>query len=101
MVNSRLGRDVVIAALFGCGRIWFRHCATGCFWLRDDARYAISTLVQLELQHKTQNYANVSGKTRVHRNLFEYIAQEVREYSGISWDFRLSIEEAVGRVEML
>ncbi|MGB7961941.1 MAG: glutamate synthase-related protein, partial [Propionicimonas sp.] len=95
----KTGRDVVIGALLGAEEFGFATAplvVTGCVMMR------VCHLDTCPVGVATQNpelRAKYSGHADFVVNFFEYIAQEVREYLA-ALGFR-SIEEAVGRVEVL
>ena len=95
----KTGRDVVIAALLGAEEFGFATAplvVSGCVMMR------VCHLDTCPVGVATQNpelRKRFSGKPEFIETFFEYIAQEVREYLA-QLGFR-SIEEAVGRVEML
>lgn len=95
----KTGRDVVIAALLGAEEFGFATAplvVSGCIMMR------VCHLDTCPVGVATQNpelRKHFSGKPEFIETFFQYIAQEVREYLA-ELGFR-SIEEAVGRVEML
>jgi len=95
----KTGRDVIIAALLGAEEFGFATAplvVSGCVMMRvchlDTCPVGIATQ-NPELRKK------FSGKPEFVTNFFEFIATEVREYLA-QLGFR-SLQEAVGRVEML
>lgn len=95
----KTGRDVVIAALLGAEEFGFATAplvVSGCVMMR------VCHLDTCPVGVATQNpelRKHFSGKPEFIETFFQYIAQEVREYLA-ELGLR-SIEEAVGRVEML
>jgi len=95
----KTGRDVVIAALLGAEEFGFATAplvVSGCVMMR------VCHLDTCPVGVATQNpelRSRFSGKPEFIETFFEYIAQEVREYLAILGLH--SIEEAVGRVELL
>ena len=95
----KTGRDVVIGALLGAEEFGFATAplvVSGCVMMR------VCHLDTCPVGVATQNpelRAKYSGHADFVVNFFEYIAQEVREHLA-ALGFR-SIEEAVGRVEVL
>lgn len=95
----KTGRDVIIAALLGAEEFGFATAplvVSGCIMMR------VCHLDTCPVGVATQNpelRKRFSGKPEFVETFFQYIAQEVREYLA-QLGFR-SIEEAVGRVEML
>ena len=97
--QMKTGRDVVVAALLGAEEFGFATAplvVSGCIMMRvchlDTCPVGIAT------QNPTLR-ARFSGKPEFVVNFFEYIAEEVREILA-SLGFR-SLQEAVGRVEMI
>nr|MSZ98855.1 glutamate synthase subunit alpha [Actinomycetota bacterium] len=97
--QMKTGRDVIIAALLGAEEFGFATAplvVSGCVMMRvchlDTCPVGIATQ-NPELRKK------FSGKPEFVTNFFEFIATEVREYLA-QLGFR-SLQEAVGRVEML
>ena len=97
--QMKTGRDVIIAALLGAEEFGFATAplvVSGCVMMRvchlDTCPVGIATQ-NPELRKK------FSGKPEFVTNFFEFIANEVREYLA-QLGFR-SLQEAVGRVEML
>jgi glutamate synthase (NADPH/NADH) large chain len=95
----KTGRDVVIAALLGAEEFGFASAplvVSGCIMMRvchlDTCPVGIATQ-NPELRQR------FSGKPEFVVNFFEFIAEEVREY--LSLLGLRSIEEAVGRVDLL
>ncbi|MFL6100662.1 MAG: glutamate synthase large subunit [Actinomycetales bacterium] len=95
----KTGRDVVIAALLGAEEFGFATAplvVSGCIMMRvchlDTCPVGIATQ-NPELRQR------FSGRPEFVETFFEYIAQEVREHLA-ALGFR-SVEEAIGRVEML
>ncbi|MFM9083944.1 MAG: glutamate synthase-related protein, partial [Actinomycetota bacterium] len=95
----KTGRDVIVAALLGAEEFGFATAplvVSGCIMMRvchlDTCPVGIAT------QNPTLR-ARFSGKPEFVVNFFEYIAEEVREILA-SLGFR-SLQEAVGRVEMI
>ena len=95
----KTGRDVVIAALLGAEEYGFATAplvVSGCIMMR------VCHLDTCPVGVATQNpvlRAKFTGKAEYVVNFFEFIAQEVREYLA-ALGFR-SLEEAIGRTEML
>ncbi len=95
----KTGRDVVIAALLGAEEFGFATAplvVSGCIMMR------VCHLDTCPVGVATQNpelRAKFSGRPEFVVNFFEYIAEEVREILA-ELGFR-SVEEAVGRVEMI
>jgi glutamate synthase (NADPH/NADH) large chain len=95
----KTGRDVVIAALLGAEEFGFATAplvVSGCVMMR------VCHLDTCPVGVATQNpelRKRFSGKPEFVETFFQYIAVEVREYLA-QLGFR-SIEEAVGRIEML
>jgi glutamate synthase (NADPH) large chain len=95
----KTGRDVVIAALLGAEEYGFATAplvVAGCIMMR------VCHLDTCPVGVATQNpvlRAKFTGKAEFVVNFFEFIAQEVREYLA-ALGFR-SLEEAIGRTEML
>src|SRR5690606_7585615 len=95
----KTGRDVVIAALLGGEEFGFATAplvVSGCIMMR------VCHLDTCPVGVATQNRSlreKFSGKAEYVVNFFEFIAQEVREILA-ELGFR-SIDEAVGRVEVL
>ena len=95
----KTGRDVVIAALLGAEEFGFATAplvVSGCVMMR------VCHLDTCPVGVATQNpelRKRFSGKPEFVETFFQYIAQEVREYLA-QLGFR-TIEEAVGRIEML
>jgi glutamate synthase (NADPH/NADH) large chain len=95
----KTGRDVVIAALLGAEEFGFASAplvVSGCIMMRvchlDTCPVGVATQ-NPELRRR------FSGKPEFVVNFFEFIAEEVREYLA-ALGLR-SIEEAVGRVDLL
>ena len=95
----KTGRDVVIAALLGAEEFGFATAplvVSGCVMMRvchkDTCPVGVAT-------QNPELRARYTGKPEYVINFFEFIAQEVREILA-SLGLR-SIEEAVGRVELL
>ncbi|HEY5098311.1 MAG TPA: glutamate synthase-related protein, partial [Acidimicrobiales bacterium] len=95
----KTGRDVVIAALLGAEEFGFATAplvVSGCIMMRvchlDTCPVGIAT------QNPTLR-ARFSGKPEFVETFFEYIAEEVREYLA-ALGLR-SVEEAIGRVELI
>ena len=97
--QMKTGRDVIIAALLGAEEFGFATAplvVSGCVMMR------VCHLDTCPVGIATQNpelRAKFSGKPEFVTNYFEFIATEVREYLA-QLGFR-SLQEAVGRVEML
>jgi len=97
--QMKTGRDVVIGALLGAEEFGFATAplvVSGCVMMR------VCHLDTCPVGVATQNpelRARFNGKPEFVVNFFEFLAQEVREYLA-ELGFR-SIEEAVGRVEVL
>ena len=97
--QMKTGRDVVIAALLGAEEFGFATAplvVSGCVMMR------VCHLDTCPVGIATQNpelRKQFSGKPEFVTNFFEFIATEVREYLA-QLGFR-SLQEAVGRVEML
>ena len=97
--QMKTGRDVIIAALLGAEEFGFATAplvVSGCVMMR------VCHLDTCPVGIATQNpelRAKFSGKPEFVTNFFEFIATEVREYLA-QLGFR-SLQEAVGRVEML
>jgi glutamate synthase (NADPH/NADH) large chain len=95
----KTGRDVVIAALLGAEEYGFATAplvVSGCIMMR------VCHLDTCPVGVATQNpvlRAKFTGKAEYVVNFFQFIAQEVREHLA-ALGFR-SLEEAVGRTEML
>ncbi|MDQ2791586.1 MAG: glutamate synthase large subunit [Actinomycetota bacterium] len=95
----KTGRDVIIAALLGAEEFGFATAplvVSGCIMMR------VCHLDTCPVGVATQNpvlRAKFAGKAEYVVNFFEFIAQEVREHLA-ALGFR-SLEEAVGRTEML
>ncbi|WP_122817259.1 glutamate synthase large subunit [Nocardioides pantholopis] len=95
----KTGRDVLIAALLGAEEFGFATAplvVSGCIMMR------VCHLDTCPVGVATQNPVlreRFSGKAEYVVNFFEYVAQEVRELLA-ELGFR-SIDEAVGKVEML
>ena len=95
----KTGRDVVIAALLGAEEYGFATAplvVSGCIMMR------VCHLDTCPVGVATQNpvlRAKFTGKAEYVVNFFQFIAQEVREYLA-ALGFR-SLEEAIGRTEML
>jgi glutamate synthase (NADPH) large chain len=95
----KTGRDVMIAALLGAEEYGFATAplvVSGCIMMR------VCHLDTCPVGVATQNpvlRAKFTGKAEHVVNFFEFIAQEVREYLA-ALGFR-SLEEAIGRTEML
>jgi glutamate synthase (NADPH) large chain len=95
----KTGRDVMIAALLGAEEYGFATAplvVSGCIMMR------VCHLDTCPVGVATQNpvlRARFTGKAEFVVNFFEFIAQEVREYLA-ALGFR-SLEEAIGRTEML
>jgi glutamate synthase (NADPH/NADH) large chain len=95
----KTGRDVVIAALLGAEEFGFASAplvVSGCIMMR------VCHLDTCPVGVATQNpelRKRFTGKPEFVVNFFEFIAQEVREYLA-ALGLR-SIEEAVGRVDLL
>jgi glutamate synthase (NADPH) large chain len=95
----KTGRDVVIAALLGAEEFGFASAplvVSGCVMMR------VCHLDTCPVGVATQNpelRKRFSGKPEFVVTFFEYIAEEVREY--LSLLGLRSIEEAVGRVDLL
>ncbi|MFN2534811.1 MAG: glutamate synthase large subunit, partial [Pseudonocardiaceae bacterium] len=95
----KTGRDVMIAALLGAEEYGFATAplvVSGCIMMR------VCHLDTCPVGVATQNpvlRAKFTGKAEFVVNFFEFIAQEVREYLA-ALGFR-SLEEAIGRTEML
>jgi glutamate synthase (NADPH/NADH) large chain len=95
----KTGRDVVIAALLGAEEFGFATAplvVSGCIMMR------VCHLDTCPVGVATQNpvlRAKFNGKAEYVVNFFQFIAQEVREHLA-ALGFR-SLEEAVGRTEML
>ncbi len=95
----KTGRDVVIAALLGAEEFGFATAplvVSGCVMMR------VCHLDTCPVGVATQNpelRKRFSGKPEFVETFFQYIAEEVREHLA-RLGFR-SIEEAVGRIEML
>jgi glutamate synthase (NADPH/NADH) large chain len=95
----KTGRDVVIAALLGAEEFGFASAplvVSGCIMMR------VCHLDTCPVGVATQNpelRKRFSGKPEFVVNFFEFIAEEVREYLA-ALGLR-SIEEAVGRVDLL
>ena len=95
----KTGRDVVIAALLGAEEFGFASAplvVSGCVMMR------VCHLDTCPVGVATQNpelRKRFTGKPEFVVNFFEFIAQEVREYLA-ALGLR-SIEEAVGRVDLL
>jgi glutamate synthase (NADPH/NADH) large chain len=95
----KTGRDVVIAALLGAEEFGFATAplvVSGCVMMR------VCHLDTCPVGVATQNpelRKRFSGKPEFVQTFFEFIAEEVREHLA-ALGFR-SIEEAVGRVELL
>jgi glutamate synthase (NADPH) large chain len=97
--QMKTGRDVVIAALLGAEEFGFATAplvVSGCVMMRvchlDTCPVGVATQ-NPELRQR------FSGKPEFVQTFFEFIAEEVREHLA-ALGFR-SIEEAVGRVEVL
>jgi glutamate synthase (NADPH/NADH) large chain len=95
----KTGRDVVVAALLGAEEFGFATAplvVSGCIMMRvchlDTCPVGVAT-------QNPQLRARFSGKPEFVERYFLYVAQEVREYLA-QLGFR-SLDEAVGRVEML
>jgi glutamate synthase (NADPH) large chain len=95
----KTGRDVVIAALLGAEEFGFASAplvVSGCIMMRvchlDTCPVGVAT-------QNPQLRRRFSGKPEFVVNFFEFIAEEVREYLA-ALGLR-SIEEAVGRVDLL
>ncbi|MGN6239954.1 MAG: glutamate synthase-related protein, partial [Cellulosimicrobium cellulans] len=97
--QMKTGRDVVVAALLGAEEFGFATApmvVSGCVMMR------VCHLDTCPVGVATQNpelRARFTGKPEFVVNFFEFIAEEVREYLA-RLGFR-SIEEAIGRVELL
>ena len=97
--QMKTGRDVIIAALLGAEEFGFATAplvVSGCVMMR------VCHLDTCPVGIATQNpelRAKFSGKPEFVTNFFEFVATEVREYLA-QLGFR-SLQEAVGRVEML
>ena len=97
--QMKTGRDVIIAALLGAEEFGFATAplvVSGCVMMR------VCHLDTCPVGIATQNpelRKQFSGKPEFVTNFFEFIATEVREYLA-QLGFR-SLQEAVGRVEML
>ncbi len=95
----KTGRDVVIAALLGAEEFGFASAplvVSGCIMMR------VCHLDTCPVGVATQNpelRARFTGKPEFVVNFFEFIAEEVREYLAALGLH--SIEEAVGRVDLL
>jgi glutamate synthase (NADPH) large chain len=95
----KTGRDVVIAALLGAEEFGFASAplvVSGCIMMR------VCHLDTCPVGVATQNpvlRARFNGKPEFVVNFFEFIAEEVREYLAALGLH--SIEEAVGRVDLL
>ena len=95
----KTGRDVVIAALLGAEEFGFATAplvVSGCVMMR------VCHLDTCPVGVATQNpelRKRFSGKPEFVETFFQYVAEEVREYLA-QLGFH-SIEEAVGRIEML
>jgi glutamate synthase (NADPH/NADH) large chain len=95
----KTGRDVVVAALLGAEEFGFATAplvVSGCIMMR------VCHLDTCPVGVATQNpvlRAKFTGKAEYVVNFFEFVAQEVREYLA-ELGFR-SLEEAIGRTEML
>ena len=95
----KTGRDVVIAALLGAEEFGFATAplvVSGCVMMR------VCHLDTCPVGVATQNpelRKRFSGKPEFVETFFQYIAEEVREYLA-QLGFK-SIEEAVGRIELL
>jgi glutamate synthase (NADPH/NADH) large chain len=95
----KTGRDVVIAALLGAEEFGFASAplvVSGCIMMR------VCHLDTCPVGVATQNpelRKRFSGKPEFVVNFFEFIAEEVREYLA-ALGLR-SIEEAIGRVDLL
>jgi len=95
----KTGRDVIIAALLGAEEFGFASAplvASGCIMMR------VCHLDTCPVGVATQNpelRKRFNGKPEFVVNFFEFIAEEVREYLA-ALGLR-SIEEAVGRVDLL
>ncbi|MGH3697077.1 MAG: glutamate synthase large subunit [Pseudonocardiaceae bacterium] len=95
----KTGRDVMIAALLGAEEFGFATAplvVSGCIMMR------VCHLDTCPVGVATQNpvlRAKFTGKADYVVNFFQFIAQEVREYLA-ALGFR-SLEEAIGRTEML
>jgi glutamate synthase (NADPH/NADH) large chain len=95
----KTGRDVVIAALLGAEEYGFATAplvVSGCIMMR------VCHLDTCPVGVATQNpvlRSKFSGKAEFVVNFFEFVAQEVREHLA-ALGFR-SLEEAIGRTEML
>jgi glutamate synthase (NADPH/NADH) large chain len=95
----KTGRDVVVAALLGAEEFGFASAplvVSGCIMMR------VCHLDTCPVGVATQNpelRARFNGKPEFVVNFFEFIAEEVREYLA-ALGLR-SIEEAVGRVDLL
>ncbi|MGH3936038.1 MAG: glutamate synthase-related protein, partial [Pseudonocardiaceae bacterium] len=95
----KTGRDVMIATLLGAEEYGFATAplvVSGCIMMR------VCHLDTCPVGVATQNpvlRAKFTGKAEYVVNFFEFIAQEVREYLA-ALGFR-SLEEAIGRTEML
>lgn len=95
----KTGRDVVIAALLGAEEFGFATAplvVSGCVMMR------VCHLDTCPVGVATQNpelRKRFTGKPEFVETFFQYIAEEVREYLA-QLGFR-TIEEAVGRIEML
>ncbi len=95
----KTGRDVVIAALLGAEEFGFATAplvVSGCVMMR------VCHLDTCPVGVATQNpelRKRFSGKPEFVETFFQYVAEEVREY--LAQLGLRSIEEAVGRIEML
>jgi glutamate synthase (NADPH/NADH) large chain len=95
----KTGRDVVVAALLGAEEFGFATAplvVSGCVMMR------VCHLDTCPVGVATQNPVlrqRFSGRPEFVVNFFEFIAEEVREYLA-ELGFR-SLDEAIGRVEML
>lgn len=95
----KTGRDVVIAALLGAEEFGFATAplvVSGCIMMR------VCHLDTCPVGVATQNpelRKRFSGKPEFVETFFQYIAQEVREY--LAQLGLRTVEEAVGRIEML
>jgi glutamate synthase (NADPH/NADH) large chain len=95
----KTGRDVMIAALLGAEEYGFATAplvVSGCIMMR------VCHLDTCPVGVATQNpvlRAKFTGKAEYVVNFFEFVAQEVREHLA-ALGFR-SLEEAIGRTEML
>ena len=95
----KTGRDVIIGALLGAEEFGFATAplvVSGCILMR------VCHLDTCPVGVASQNpelRARFSGKPEFVVNFFEFLAQEVREYLS-ELGFR-SLEEAIGKVEML